>query len=48
MDSFPTSSSSPTSSFSSSRLTIDDRASIGYLSDGLIVRTQERKKGILS
>lgn len=46
MDSFPTSSSSPTSSFSSSRLSIDDRASIGYLSDGLIVRTQERKKGV--
>ncbi|CAK8533873.1 unnamed protein product [Lathyrus sativus] len=46
MDSFPTSSSSPSSSFSSSRLTIDDRASIGYLSDGLIVRTQERKKGV--
>ncbi|CAL5186358.1 unnamed protein product [Lathyrus oleraceus] len=46
MDSFPTSSSSPSSSFSSSRLTIDDRASIGYLSDGLIVRAQERKKGV--
>ncbi|KAK2452099.1 transcription factor MYBS3 [Trifolium repens] len=46
MDSFPTSSSSPTSSFSSSRLTIEDKTSIGYLSDGLIVRTQERKKGV--
>ncbi|XP_058727241.1 transcription factor KUA1-like [Vicia villosa] len=46
MDSFPTSSSSPTSSFSSSRLIIDDRISKGYLSDGLIVRTQERKKGV--
>ncbi|CAJ2636568.1 unnamed protein product [Trifolium pratense] len=46
MDSFPTSSSSPTSSFSSSRLNIDDKTSIGYLSDGLIVRTQERKKGV--
>ncbi|MCH83815.1 transcription factor MYB1R1, partial [Trifolium medium] len=46
MDSFPTSSSSPTSSFSSSRLNIDEKTSIGYLSDGLIVRTQERKKGV--
>ncbi|WJX30304.1 hypothetical protein P8452_18860 [Trifolium repens] len=46
MDSFPTSSSSPTSSFSSSRLNIEDKTSIGYLSDGLIVRTQERKKGV--
>lgn len=52
MDSFPTSTSSPSSSsFSSSRITnnIDDnsdRTSIGYLSDGLIVRAQDRKKGI--
>ncbi|XP_061369001.1 transcription factor KUA1-like [Gastrolobium bilobum] len=49
MDSFPSSSSSPSSSFSSSRITIDensDRTSIGYLSDGLIVRAQERKKGV--
>ncbi|XP_061347648.1 transcription factor MYBS3-like [Gastrolobium bilobum] len=45
MDSIP-SSSSPSSSFSSSRLTIDDRTSIGYLSDGLIARAQERKKGV--
>ncbi|OIW03988.1 hypothetical protein TanjilG_30264 [Lupinus angustifolius] len=48
MDSFlPISSSS--SSFASSRLIIDentDRTSIGYLSDGLIVRPQERKKGV--
>jgi len=46
MDSLPSSSSS---SFSSSRLTIDensDRTSFGYLSDGLIGRVQERKKGI--
>ncbi|XP_027357654.1 transcription factor MYBS3-like [Abrus precatorius] len=50
MDSLP-SSSSPSSSFSSSRISIDehsDKASIGYLSDsdGLIVRAQERKKGV--
>ncbi|OIW15727.1 hypothetical protein TanjilG_04262 [Lupinus angustifolius] len=36
---------------SSSRITIDensaDRTSIGYLSDGLIVRAQERKKGLV-
>jgi len=46
MDSLPSSSSS---SFSSSRITIDensDRTSFGYLSDGLIGRVQERKKGI--
>lgn len=46
MDSLPSSSSS---SFSSSRLTIDensDRTSFGYLSDGLLARAQERKKGI--
>ncbi|CAL0321873.1 unnamed protein product [Lupinus luteus] len=48
MDSFLPISSSSTS-FASSRLTIDentDRACIGYLSDGLIVRSQERKKGV--
>ncbi|KAE9587899.1 hypothetical protein Lal_00002718 [Lupinus albus] len=49
MDSFLPSSSS--SSFASSRITIDenspDRTSIGYLSDGLIVRAQERKKGVV-
>ncbi|KAE9600669.1 hypothetical protein Lal_00046248 [Lupinus albus] len=48
MDSFLPISSSSTS-FASSRITIDqntDRTSIGYLSDGLIVRPQERKKGI--
>ncbi|KAI4350727.1 hypothetical protein L6164_005153 [Bauhinia variegata] len=48
MDSL-SSSSSPSSSFSSSRLTIDensDKASIAYLSDGLIGRVQERKKGV--
>ncbi|XP_014507580.1 transcription factor MYBS3 isoform X2 [Vigna radiata var. radiata] len=46
MDSLPSSSSS---SFSSSRITIDensDRTSFGYLSDGLIGRVQERKKGV--
>ena len=46
MDSLPSSSSS---SFSSSRITIDensDRTSFGYLSDGLLARAQERKKGI--
>ncbi|ESW32232.1 hypothetical protein PHAVU_002G304400 [Phaseolus vulgaris] len=46
MDSLPSSSSS---SFSSSRLTIDensDRTSFGYLSDGLIPPLQERKKGV--
>ncbi|TKY44516.1 Transcription factor DIVARICATA [Spatholobus suberectus] len=50
MDSLP-SSSSPSSSFSSSRISIDehsDKTSIGYLSDsvGLTVRAQERKKGV--
>ncbi|XP_057419160.1 transcription factor MYBS3-like [Lotus japonicus] len=46
MDSFP-SPSSPSSSFSSSRIAIfDDRTSIGYLSDGLIGRPQDRKKGV--
>jgi len=44
-------SSSSTSSFSSSRISIDDhpeKSSIGYLSDsdGLIVRAQDRKKGM--
>lgn len=46
MDSLPSSSSS---SFSSSRITIDensDRTSFGYLSDGLLARAQERKKGV--
>lgn len=41
-------SSSPASSLSSSRISIDensDKAAIGYLSDGLIGRPQERKKG---
>ncbi|TKY60790.1 Transcription factor DIVARICATA [Spatholobus suberectus] len=45
-DSLPSSSSS---SFSSSRITIDehsDRTSFEYLSDGLIGRAQERKKGV--
>nr|KYP67529.1 Myb-like protein J [Cajanus cajan] len=40
----------PSSSFSSSRITtIDDssdRTSFGYLSDGLLGRPQERKKGV--
>ncbi|XP_028759939.1 transcription factor MYBS3-like isoform X2 [Neltuma alba] len=48
MDSLPSSSSS-SSSFSSSRLTIDehcDRTSLGYLSDGLLGRVQDRKKGV--
>ncbi|KAK6944847.1 SANT/Myb domain [Dillenia turbinata] len=40
---------SPSSSLSSSRLSIDecsDKSSIGYLSDGLIGGNQERKKGV--
>ena len=46
----PSSSSptSPSSSLSSSRISIDensDKTTIGYLSDGLICRPQERKKG---
>lgn len=45
MDSLPSSSSS-NSSFSSSRLAVDERTSFGYLSDGLIGRVQERKKGV--
>ncbi|BAU02989.1 hypothetical protein LR48_Vigan10g002600 [Vigna angularis] len=50
MDSLPLL-SSPSSSFSSSRISIDDhpeKASVGYLSDsdGLIVRPQDRKKGV--
>ncbi|KAK7314346.1 hypothetical protein VNO77_32866 [Canavalia gladiata] len=50
MESLP-SSSSPSSSFSSSRISIDehsDKTCVGYLSDsdGLIVRAQERKKGV--
>ncbi|XP_027342802.1 transcription factor KUA1-like [Abrus precatorius] len=39
MDSLP-------SSFSPSRISIDDSSSFGYLSDGLIGRAQERKKGV--
>ena len=42
------SSSSPSSSLSSSRISLDensDRTTFGYLSDGLIGRPQERKKG---
>ncbi|KAK7844858.1 transcription factor MYBS3 [Quercus suber] len=47
----PSSSSptSPSSSLSSSRISIDensDKTTIGYLSDGLICRPQERKKGV--
>lgn len=50
MDSLPLLSSS-SSSFSSSRISIDDhpeKASVSYLSDsdGLIVRPQDRKKGM--
>ncbi|KAK6941405.1 SANT/Myb domain [Dillenia turbinata] len=40
---------SPSSSLSSSRLSIDecsDKSSIGYLSDSLIGRNQERRKGV--
>ncbi|GAB4852753.1 hypothetical protein Ancab_016962 [Ancistrocladus abbreviatus] len=43
------SSHSPSSSLSSSRLHVDeisDKSSIGYLSDGLIVQPQERRKGV--
>jgi len=42
-------SSSPSSSLSSSRISLDensDRTTFGYLSDGLIGRPQERKKGV--
>ncbi|PWA73201.1 zinc finger, CCHC-type, Myb domain, Homeodomain-like protein [Artemisia annua] len=58
MDCFPSSSPlpasashSPTSSLSSSRISLNDlnsdkNMSIGYLSDGLIARAQERKKGL--
>ncbi|KAL1356496.1 hypothetical protein HN51_008507 [Arachis hypogaea] len=57
MDSLPSSSSTTTttSSFSSSRLPIDDNITLnnnnnssafGYLSDGLIVPPQDRKKGV--
>ncbi|XWS72161.1 hypothetical protein CRYUN_Cryun02cG0016500 [Craigia yunnanensis] len=45
---FP-SSPSPSSSLSSSRVSIDensDKTSIGYLSDGLMGRSPERKKGV--
>lgn len=47
----PSSSSptSPSSSLSSSRISIDensDKTTIGYLSDGLTCRPQERKKGV--
>lgn len=43
---FPASSStSPTSSSSSSLVAIGEAAATGYLSDGLVARTQERKKG---
>ncbi|KAM5547424.1 transcription factor MYBS3 [Rosa sericea] len=51
MDCLPTSSAS-SSSPSSSRISIDNensdhhRASIGYVSDGLICRAQDRKKGV--
>ncbi|KAJ7973721.1 MYB-like transcription factor family protein [Quillaja saponaria] len=48
MDCLP-SSLSPSSSFSSSRIPlaeISDRTSLGYLSDGLIGRALERKKGV--
>ncbi|KAK6248672.1 hypothetical protein QUC31_020237 [Theobroma cacao] len=43
------SSPSPSSSLSSSRVSIDensDKTSIGYLSDGLMGRSPERKKGV--
>ncbi|XP_019420921.1 PREDICTED: transcription factor MYB1R1-like [Lupinus angustifolius] len=49
MESLPSISYSQYFSFPSSRITIDensDGASIGYLSDGLIGRPQERKKGV--
>lgn len=58
MDCFPSSSPlqtsashSPTSSLSSSRISINElnsekNMSVGYLSDGLIARAQERKKGM--
>ncbi|CDP03183.1 unnamed protein product [Coffea canephora] len=49
LSSSPTSSPSPSSSLSSSRISIgenSDKISIGYLSDGLLGRPQERKKGV--
>lgn len=59
MDCFPSSplpasasaSHSPSSSLSSSRVSLNDfnsdkNMSVGYLSDGLIARAQERKKGM--
>lgn len=59
MDCFPSSSPllpasashSPSSSLSSSRVSLSDfnsdkNMSVGYLSDGLIARAQERKKGM--
>ncbi|KAJ4825447.1 hypothetical protein Tsubulata_010605 [Turnera subulata] len=50
MDCLSSSSSSPSSSMCSSRVSTDDnnsdKASIGYLSDGLLGRIQERKKGV--
>ncbi|KAF3324477.1 transcription factor MYB1R1-like protein [Carex littledalei] len=39
-------SASPSSSFSSVLVSIDEKGSIGYLSDGLVGVTQERKKGV--
>ncbi|XP_078168801.1 transcription factor MYBS3-like isoform X2 [Carex rostrata] len=39
-------SASPSSSFSSVLLSIDEKGSVGYLSDGLVGVTQERKKGV--
>ncbi|RVX17628.1 Transcription factor MYBS3 [Vitis vinifera] len=48
LDCLPSSSSTPSSS-TSSRVSADensDKFSRGYLSDGLIARTQERKKGV--
>lgn len=40
-------SASPSSSFSSVLVSIDEKGSIGYLSDGLVGVTQERKKGLI-
>ncbi|KAJ4797326.1 hypothetical protein LUZ62_048572 [Rhynchospora pubera] len=42
----PLASASPSSSFSSVLVSIEEKGSIGYLSDGLVGATQERKKGV--
>lgn len=41
----PPASASPSSSFSSVLVSMEEKGSIGYLSDGILGVTQERKKG---